>query len=607
DFRVVGPSFHLNGRPIFLRGGNIAFHRFLADDERARLPWTMDWVRKVFIDIPREHHFNFFRFHLGRAYHRWYDLADEHGLLLQDEWQFWNATGSNRAIETEFRQWIKDNGNHPSIVIWDPLNESSDDSIVHDIVPGLRTLDPTRPWESVDFHEQHPYIYSLGMTLNHRPFGFTRALPDLERSAEPVVVNEFLWWWFDSAWQPTVLMKDIVERWLGRDPRLKDIVDRQGYLAEELVGLFRRMRCAAIQPFVYLSNNRGPTAHWFEGPVRDLKPKPLMQALRNAFAPFGLSMEWWDRHVEGSQQVTIPVHVVNDTGEVKHGQVVPVLDVGDAGGHRLDPVAVRVPPGERKVVEVSVTMPPLPGVCDLRMELVEGTQRVATARRTFHIFESDFRRSAWKTPPVVLDPGGEVEAFLLSQGMSFHSWDPSSFAKAGLLFVNSFGLQRQEYAASRKQVDDFVRKGGTLVIQEPEFRVVEPRDVPITSDLAIHIARRSDIDKGGYDSYVFPEDPHHPLWSGLQPEHFRWFNGGVGGEIVSEYTVVPSLTSHALASCGLGLRIQAVFEVRIGHGRVIVSRIQIRGRLDRSRNVQDPFARRFDPVAARYLLNLLSL
>jgi hypothetical protein len=115
------------------------------------------------------------------------------------------------------------------------------------------------------------------------------------------------------------------------------------------------------------------------------------------------------------------------------------------------------------------------------------------------------------------------------------------------------------------------------------------------------------VDKGGYDSYVFPEKAGHRLWNGLKPEHFQWFNGGVGGEIVSEYTVEPSLPFEALALCGLGLRIPAVFEIAFGRGRVIVSRIQIRGRLVPEATSDDPFARRYDPVAAQYLFNLLAL
>ncbi|HEX7574658.1 MAG TPA: hypothetical protein VF514_16345, partial [Bacteroidota bacterium] len=63
EFRVQEGGFFLNGRRIFLKGGNIAFHRFLSDADRGLLPWNDDWVRKLLIEIPKRHNFNFFRAH----------------------------------------------------------------------------------------------------------------------------------------------------------------------------------------------------------------------------------------------------------------------------------------------------------------------------------------------------------------------------------------------------------------------------------------------------------------------------------------------------------------------------------------------------------------
>ena len=50
EFKIVGSDFHLNGTRIFLKGGNIAFHRFLSDADRGTLPWNQEWIRKLLID-----------------------------------------------------------------------------------------------------------------------------------------------------------------------------------------------------------------------------------------------------------------------------------------------------------------------------------------------------------------------------------------------------------------------------------------------------------------------------------------------------------------------------------------------------------------------------
>ncbi|HEV8538451.1 MAG TPA: beta galactosidase jelly roll domain-containing protein, partial [Bacteroidota bacterium] len=55
EFKIVGPDFYFNNQRIVLRGGNIAFHRFLSDPDRKLLPWNADWIRNVLIDIPKAH------------------------------------------------------------------------------------------------------------------------------------------------------------------------------------------------------------------------------------------------------------------------------------------------------------------------------------------------------------------------------------------------------------------------------------------------------------------------------------------------------------------------------------------------------------------------
>jgi beta-galactosidase len=180
EFKIIGSDFYLNSRRAFLKGGNIAFHRFLSDPDRKELPWNEAWIKKILIDIPKAHNFNFFRNHLGQMYNKWYDIADEYGMMFQNEWAFWKITGREGQIKKEFTQWLYDNWNHPSIIIWDAMNEPHDDGevsreIIRDkIIPAMKLIDPTRPWECglntkvdfkpgawkpVDFSEDHPYIY----------------------------------------------------------------------------------------------------------------------------------------------------------------------------------------------------------------------------------------------------------------------------------------------------------------------------------------------------------------------------------------------------------------------------------------------------------------
>jgi len=604
EFKIVGPDFFLNGHRILLRGSNIAFHRFLSDGQRKLLPWNRSWITKALIDIPKAHHFNFFRNHLGQLYNRWYDIADENGMLIQNEWQFWNVTGTDTQIRKEFTEWLQDNWNHPSIVIWDPINESTDETVQNEIVPEMKALDPTRPWESVDFLEEHPYIYSLGMVMNHRTFGFTRSLKAIEQLPVPSMVNEFLWWWFNDKWEPTVLTKMIVQRWMGRSYTQEDIIAHQSFLVQELIELFRRMRVKAIQPFVYISNNDGPTAHWFLEDIKDLQPKPLLKTIKNAFAPFGVSIELWDRHFMVKQQYSVRIFVFNDSHGVKNGKVKFGVLTSDNQWMSIQMIPVDVPPVSDIVIEVQFILPNALDDWRVVAELQENDTVVAVSMKpTLALYEPAVPQLQKRV--VLFDPSGEIFSYLSGIGISIEEFTSTRFEQSTMVIVHGNVIGNSVYASRRNEITTFLKNGGQMVLIEPEFRVVGSVVQHIAEGLDLKITHRTDVDKGGYDSYVFTEDQNHPLWKKLGGKHLKLFNGAIGGEIVSQYDVDFSLPSQRLASCGIDLNVVAASEIEYGSGKVLLFRLQLRGRLNESETGKSLFARRKDPVARQLLMNML--
>ena len=72
-------------------------------------------------------------------------------------------------IERQLREFMRDNWNHPSVVIWDASNETHWDFLRKKLVPAVRGLDlSNRPWENGyeqpdapgDPYEDHPYRFS---------------------------------------------------------------------------------------------------------------------------------------------------------------------------------------------------------------------------------------------------------------------------------------------------------------------------------------------------------------------------------------------------------------------------------------------------------------
>jgi hypothetical protein len=629
EFEIHAGHFYLNGHRRVLMGSNIAFHRLLCDPMRGTRPWQGDWIKKALVDIPKAHNLTLFRMHLGHAYNRWYDLADEHGILLQDEWAFWTSTGTPEQIEREFRAWIRENCNHPSIVIWDALNESTDATITEEIIPRLKELDPTRPWELVDFSEDHPYIYSLGPVLNDKKFGFARSIFDLAKSSTPTMVNEFEWWWLDHEGNPTPLTEVVVARWLGRHPTKEQLLQHQAFLASELAELWRRLNLDAILPFVYLSAGGGPTANWFLGPLEELRPKPVLAAYKNAFSPVGVSLELWDRHFQTAEKRPVNIFLFNDTLRETIVQL-RLANQSDSKNYFYEK-AVRLAANEHRVIPLEWALPEHAGEFRLRAELTDlNGQLIAFSEKPAFVFAEFSLPESSRIPKLALhDPSGELRQYLQKKQVAFRT-DLEDLNDAQVVLLNqpSNGFKPSE------RLTDFVARGGVLILQEPEFGVTNDKQLRVLPDLELDIQYREDADKGGYDSHVFPKDPTHFLWQGLHSKHLQMFNGALGGEIVSQHSVRPNVPFNPLASCSLCLKVPAVMEIPYGKGWVVVSRIQIRGRLlhpstplrmntdslhgERSRIMKEPkaeppdmssrdlYARRYDPVAERYFWNLVT-
>ncbi len=90
-FDTVTQKAYLNGRPYFLRGSNITLHRFFEDPDSGTLPWDEPWLHRLLVDIPKQLHWNAFRFCIGPVPDRWLEIADENGLLIQNEYFVWTG------------------------------------------------------------------------------------------------------------------------------------------------------------------------------------------------------------------------------------------------------------------------------------------------------------------------------------------------------------------------------------------------------------------------------------------------------------------------------------------------------------------------------------
>lgn len=382
EFRSAGKFFHLNGKEIRMFGSTLTLNRFFEDRERADLPWDREWVKKLIIDIPKTLGWNTFRVSLGLLPSFWYDLADKYGILIQNEYPMWGLRGSESEIKKEYTDWVWSDGNHPSIVIWDALNEQADPYMGNKLLPELRKLDPTRIWDAgwtdakdmtkMDMEEIHWYVLGHGwwspdsyVKEQREKFRFGTlfssigGLDKLSKKDVPLLLNEYGWLWLNRDGKSSAIRtygrfkksditpfksnyeyyevngtqlyshRDVYEYYLGSDSTPKENRDFQAYLLGIETELLRSTRIfAGVISFPYLTNNKGYTGDWFTGKIKELKPSQGLLMQYHTMKPFAVFINLEDgRYLKNPKWYKPDSHfpvnllVVNDTDSKKQGNV----------------------------------------------------------------------------------------------------------------------------------------------------------------------------------------------------------------------------------------------------------------------------------------------
>lgn len=365
----------LNNQTYFLRGTNICMDRFSEDVNRGNKPWDREWARKLLGRI-KEMNWNSFRFCLGFPPEFWYDLCDEMGILVQDEYPIWYGAKAEdfpksfkgELIAKEYASWMSERWNHTCVVIWDAQNESVTDetgkaiSLVRDLDFNDRPWDngyspPDRPSDPV---ETHPYV--LQNFLGREPgsqgplheFLTEKRIPDNGPSElyppsgggkypNPIQNNENVFFWITRGGRPTQLTKWIFQRLYGKELREPDFYYKiYSYFFNRIISYWRCYRTSAtVQEFAILSHSREAeeggsftSDHWAD--LEELVYHPYYQQYcYNAFYPVGILIDRWEDWFRSSQIIEIPIKLINDRYETWNGEISLVLRLieGDESLH----------------------------------------------------------------------------------------------------------------------------------------------------------------------------------------------------------------------------------------------------------------------------------
>lgn len=429
EFGRQGRHFTLNGKKIILRGTNITLHRFFEDPDCQALPWDRSWVKPLLDDIPKQVHWNAMRICVGIAPSLWYDIADEAGLILQNEWLYWQTHGWDEQVRQEYTDWVWTDGSHPSICIWDAINENWDDYIGNQLIPELRQLDPTRLWDAGymtaehmgldEMDEPHPYQaaghrftfeeytqrqrrqpYALGDLDNWNPnqWQSSEKFQKLLYSSAAQLVNEYGWVWLWRDGRPAKLTHHQYRYFLGGKLSVEANRAFQAYwLQLETEWLRTERSLAGVLAFCYLTNNYGHTGDWFIDDIKDLKQGETLKWFQHCFAPaavfIDLTDERYTKHIpphRPGSNLSFNLIGINDKDRPARGTV--TLKLSDPSGRVIwhsPKSSIVIPAYYRCTLPQILDLPKESGGYLLTAEFLQSNGKPIISRRYLKIGDRD--------------------------------------------------------------------------------------------------------------------------------------------------------------------------------------------------------------------------
>ncbi|MFH5831748.1 sugar-binding domain-containing protein [Halalkalibaculum sp. DA384] len=182
DFTVEGTRFHINGRPIFLRG---TLESAIFPETGYPATSKKEWAHHF--EVAKQHGLNHIRFHSWCPPKAAFEAADELGIYLHVEASVWVNQGAtlgdgkpvDQFVIDESKRIMKEYGNHPSFVMFAHGNEPGGDNYeayLADFVSMWKQKDNRRVytsgagWPAIDENEFHdlpdPRIQQWGEELN---------------------------------------------------------------------------------------------------------------------------------------------------------------------------------------------------------------------------------------------------------------------------------------------------------------------------------------------------------------------------------------------------------------------------------------------------------
>jgi beta-galactosidase len=409
----------LNGKVFYMNGTNVPLFRFYEDSFRGNHPWDTAWVKKLNEKF-KSMNWNTVRYHVGPAPDFWYDLADEMGILVQDEFAIWFGKGMKsirpnlkaKNIAQEYKIWMRERWNHPSVVIWDAQNETVTEE-TGKAINMVRHLDlSNRPWDNGwsrpqsdnDAIECHPYLFYpfrekgvklpkegilkslMGIVRQPDNDCGTHDLPSGEKNYTNVrFVNEYGWLWVNRDGSPTTLSEGVYQNLFGDTLTNAQRLYYYARLEAMLTEYWRCHRtCTGVMHFAGLTYSRpaeprGQTSDNFKN-LETLEFEPnFLKYVKPAFAPVALMVDTWEKEYKADETIDIPVYAINDMYSDWTGKLIFTLSSQtETISTQTEDLSIKSLGREIKTFKLKI--PATKGKYELKASIILNNEEVASVR-----------------------------------------------------------------------------------------------------------------------------------------------------------------------------------------------------------------------------------
>lgn len=564
-FKTEGNRFILNGKPIWLRGGNHTPAPYTPNDAK---------LANKFVSLARDGNVNITRTHVAPMSRAWIDAANRGGLMVSYEgiwpWLMHAPAGvPEKSLEEAWRnnysELIKKYRNDPAVVMWTVNNEmkfltgerdmdsyKAKWEVLDRMMKQMRKLDPTRPivadsaycrksardnYEKVikandfddgDVDDFHNYSTWYNESFFHHYYEPYKNLASPDR---PLISQELAtgypnnddglpcrYYTFDR-YVPQGLVGDYA--YDNSDPKyfLTSVAFNTKQLAE-VVRRYGRDYMAGVLHFAYLT--------WYKNvcDAKTVEPMAPAKELKKALSPVLLSAELFGTHFYFGDTLTQKICIANDSEDCKDLPPSDLLVEVVVNGKAIASQTFKAPSVKYysnewldnlklKIPEVNL------GRTEAKLRLTLKSGGKIIAQNDYDILLAsrkwafgDFSRVGSKV--VLYNPEKLYEDVLDNYG--FKSIDNlKNLSNVKLLIV--VGKAALQDASANGEILKFVRRGGKLLALNCEDSAMNLLEGTITK------YRKSP--EGGARPKCLEimqfKAPEHAAFDGLEPLDLRWF------------------------------------------------------------------------------------